>query len=247
MNLLQYTVEAYGLSDVGLVRPNNEDVFQILPDKKFYILAHGMGGHNAGEIAALKAVESVCTSVEELEKFSTTQEICNLLRNAIALANQKVYTLSHQNKAYSGMGTTLCCFHLSTHQLIYAHIGDSRLYRLRNKLEKLTEDHSLRHTMLHSEDQPSPELPAQLFRNIITRAIGTYSYVIPDIGVISIKPGDVFLLCSDGLSDFVSEEEIAQAIGTSCSLAESANKLIHCALDKGGNDNVTVLLVKIHS
>jgi PPM family protein phosphatase len=247
MKLLPHKVESYGLSDVGLVRPNNEDVFLVIPEKQFYVLADGMGGHNAGEIAAFKAVESMCTSVKLLDKRTTIEETCNLLRSAISTANETVYTLSHQNKAYSGMGTTLSCFLLHDDALIYAHVGDSRLYRKRGKLEQLTDDHSLRHVMLINEEQPSPDLPALLFRNVITRAIGTHPYVIPDIGVIPIQDGDIYLLCSDGLTDFVPEEYISKAMDAHVSLEQIATQLVKLALEKGGNDNITVLLVKISS
>ena len=245
MKLLPHKVESYGLSDVGLVRPNNEDVFRVLPESQFYVLADGMGGHNAGEVAALKAVDSMCSSVQLLKENSRIEEICNLLRAAIAAANEKVYTLSHQNKAYSGMGTTLSCFLLQGEALIYAHVGDSRIYRKRHKLEKLTEDHSLRHIMLTNEEQPSPELPALLFRNVITRAIGTHPYVIPDVGMIPLLEGDIYMLCSDGLTDFVPEKEIEEIMNPNTSLEHIASELIKSALEKGGNDNITVLLVKI--
>src|SRR5947208_2325888 len=102
-------VESYGLSDVGLVRPNNEDVFRAIPENQFYVLADGMGGHNAGEIAAFKAVEGMCSCIQLLKRTATIEERCNLLRSAITTSNEVVYTLSHQNKAYSGMGTTLSC------------------------------------------------------------------------------------------------------------------------------------------
>jgi serine/threonine protein phosphatase PrpC len=245
MKLLPRKVESYGLSDTGLVRPNNEDVFRVIPEKQFYILADGMGGHNAGEIAAFKAVESMCASVKVLEKGATIEETCNLLRSAISTANETVYTLSHQNKAYSGMGTTLSCFLLHDDALIYAHVGDSRLYRKRQKLEQLTDDHSLRHVMLINEEQPAPDLPALLFRNVITRAIGTHPYVIPDIGVIPVQEGDIYLLCSDGLTDFVPEKCISETLNPDASLEQIAAQLVKLALEKGGNDNITVLLVKI--
>lgn len=247
MKLLPHKVESYGLSDVGRVRPNNEDVFRALSEKQFYVLADGMGGHNAGEVAALKAVDTVCANVQGIEENASVETTCNLLRAAVASANETVYTLSHQNKSYSGMGTTLSCFLLHGDALIYAHVGDSRIYRKRHKLEKLSEDHSLRHIMLTSEDQPSPDLPALLFRNVITRAIGTHPYVIPDIGVISICPGDIFMLCSDGLTDFVPEEAIAEILNVRSTLEHTAERLIKSALEKGGNDNITVLLVKIES
>jgi PPM family protein phosphatase len=247
MMLLPHHVESYGLSDVGLVRPNNEDVFRILPEKQFYILADGMGGHNAGEVAALKAVESMCASIALFDQESSVEETCNLLRTAIGSANETVYTLSHKNKAYSGMGTTLSCFLLLNDLLIYAHVGDSRLYRKRDTLQQLTEDHSLRHIMLANEEQPSQDLPALLFRNVITRAIGTHPYVIPDMGVIPMREGDLYMLCSDGLTDLVPEETISHLLDKNRPLEQISLDLIQSALEKGGNDNITVLLVKIGS
>src|SRR5271154_973016 len=101
MKLLPHKVESYGLSDVGLIRPNNEDIFKILPEKQFFVLADGMGGHNAGEVASLKAVESMCTSISLLKENATVKEICADLRAAISSANQTVYALSHNNKSYS--------------------------------------------------------------------------------------------------------------------------------------------------
>jgi PPM family protein phosphatase len=247
MKLLPHKIESYGLSDVGLVRPNNEDVFRTIAKRQFYILADGMGGHNAGEIAAKKAVDSMCACIEHVDDTLTIEESCNLLRGAITKTNELVYSLSHQNKAYSGMGTTLSCFLLQDDVLIYAHVGDSRIYRMRRKLQQLTEDHSLRHAMLTNEDQPSAELPALLYRNVITRAIGTHSYVIPDIGMIPIRLGDIYMLCSDGLTDLVPEEIISETLADSLSLEEMASHLVKSALEKGGNDNITVLLVKILS
>lgn len=244
MKLLPYKIESYGLTNVGLVRPNNEDIFHIVPDKKFYILADGMGGHNAGEVASLLAAESMCTSIQYIKEKANIEEACKLLRGAITSANETVYVLSHQNKAYSGMGTTLSCFLLRKDVLIYAHVGDSRIYRMRHQLQQLTEDHSLRHLMLANEESTT-EPPSSLYRNVITRAIGTHPYVIPDVGVIPIQSGDIYMLCSDGLTDCVSEETIEEVLKTPCPLEEIAFQLIKCALEKGGTDNITVLLVKI--
>ena len=247
MKLLPYKVESFGRSDIGLVRTNNEDVFRIVPEKQFYILADGMGGHNAGEIAALTAVNSTCSAVQALTDICTVEQICTLLREAMRFANETVYTLSHNNKAYSGMGTTLSCFALTDKALIYAHVGDSRLYRMRKTLKQLSEDHSLRRTMLVSEERRYTDLPPSLYRNILTKAIGTHPYVTADIGVIPICPDDIYMLCSDGLTDCVPEEVIAKMLIVDAPLEEIANQLIQYALEKGGNDNITILLVKIVS
>jgi len=243
MSANPFQVACYGLSDIGRARSNNEDVFRALLPQQFFVLADGMGGHNAGEVAAEKAVESLCISIGSAKKPSTTEEGCSLLRRAIKIANETVFTLAQRHKAYSGMGTTLSCFLLQGEMLLYAHVGDSRLYRMRGKLERLTQDHSLRHAMLTSEDKPRP----RLYRNVITRAVGTHTYVHPDVGIIPLKRGDIYILCSDGLTDFISEETIAKVLHHFLvhGLEKAAKTLVSLALKAGGSDNITVLIVKI--
>lgn len=241
---MPYKMESFGISDIGLVRGNNEDVWMVLPEKQFFILADGMGGHNAGEVAASLTVESMCESMSALPGNATVEETCQFLREAIAKANAKVFNESHRLPEYAGMGTTLSCFVIKDDFLIYAHIGDSRLYRFRNKLDQLTEDHSLRSSFLTKENDSSP--PFSL-RNVITRAIGTHSTILPDIGVIPLRSKDIYMLCSDGLSDYVEERKLSQILSSSSSLEEIGKKLVEAALEKGGNDNITLLLGRIVS
>lgn len=238
MKLMSFKLESFGISDIGLVRGNNEDVWMTLPEKQFFILADGMGGHQAGEVAASLTVQSMCQSLASLPDFATIEETCQFLREAIDQANAKVFKEAHQSPEYFGMGTTLCCFVIKGDVLIYAHIGDSRLYRLRDKLEQLTEDHSLRQGLGTKASSAVP-------RNVITRAIGTHSSILPDIGVIPLASKDVYMLCSDGLSDYVQEKQIAQILSSNLSLEEIAKKLVEAALEKGGNDNITLLLTRL--
>jgi PPM family protein phosphatase len=245
MKLMPFKMESFGISDIGMVRSNNEDVWTVLPEKLFYILADGMGGHNAGEIAASSAVENMCHSMSLLPDQTSVEETCQFLREAIARANAKVFDESHRLPEYAGMGTTLSCFVIKEDFLIYAHIGDSRLYRCRNnKLERLTEDHSLRHSLWTKEDDAPP---AQILRNVITRAIGTQPNILPDIGVIHLHPKDIYMLCSDGLSDYVEEKQISQILSSPLPLEQIGKKLVEAALKKGGNDNITLLIAKISS
>lgn len=238
-----FKVEYYGISEIGLVRSNNEDIWAVLPEKDLFILADGMGGHKAGEIASSFAVESMSESMKNLPTQANVEEACQFLRDSIAKANSKVFTESHNHPNYAGMGTTLSCFILIDNFLIYGHIGDSRLYRYRNKLQQLTEDHSLRHSLWNKEKEDAP--PTLLLRNVITRAIGTQSTVLPDIGVIALKSNDLYMLCSDGLSDYVEEKKIADVLSSSISLEEMGRRLVETALKKGGNDNITLLLARI--
>lgn len=237
---MPYKLESYGISDIGLVRSNNEDVFAALNQKQFFALADGMGGHKAGEIASSLALESICESINSLDYIPNIEEACRLLRDAFAKANTKVFDESHRNPECSGMGTTLSCFIIIQDHLVYAHIGDSRLYRYRGKLEQLTEDHSLQIALY-----PKGETPPAQQRNVITRAIGTHSGIHPDIGVIPLRPKDIFMLCSDGLSDYADEKKIARYLSAPLSLEEMGQHLVNAALGKGGNDNITLLLVKV--
>ncbi|MBS0604027.1 MAG: Stp1/IreP family PP2C-type Ser/Thr phosphatase [Verrucomicrobia bacterium] len=239
---MPFRLESFGISDIGLVRSNNEDVWAAVGEKQFFILADGMGGHKAGEVASSYALQSMCESIRSLKSDSSVEEVCQFLREAIAKANAKVFDEAHRHPDYAGMGTTLSCFVITEEHLVYAHIGDSRLYRFRGKLKQLTEDHSLRNTVW-SRDEDSP--PALLMRNVITRAIGTQPTILPDIGVIPLRPKDIYMLCSDGLSDYVEEEKIARLLGAPLSLEEMGKKLVDAALEKGGNDNITLLLVKV--
>jgi protein phosphatase len=228
-------LEYFGISDIGRVRTNNEDVWSVVPGKQFFILADGMGGHQAGEVAASFAVENMCTSIEALSS-PDVEEVCQFMRAAIDKANTKVYEESRQHIEYTGMGTTLCCFIILEKCLVYGHVGDSRLYRFRKRLVQLTEDHSLRQTV--GEDNSH-------CRNMITRAIGTQFFVLPDIGVIPLQSKDLYMLCSDGLTDYVDKAQIAGVFSTANSLEEMGKTLVKLALEKGGNDNITLLLVRI--
>ncbi|MBS0653369.1 MAG: serine/threonine-protein phosphatase, partial [Verrucomicrobia bacterium] len=156
-------------------------------------------------------------------------------------------SLSLEDDAFSGMGTTLSCFLVHEDRLVYAHMGDSRLYQYRGKLLQISHDHSLRAMLLEEQDIDRELLDQPGFKNVITRALGTQSHVTPDIGVVPIQPGDIYLLCSDGLTDLVPDTEIASILSSGKNPQETCESLISAALEKGGNDNITVLMVKILS
>lgn len=232
---------SFGISDIGLVRSNNEDVWAALEDKQFYILADGMGGHKAGEVASFSALHTMCKAVHALPTELEVEEACRRLREAVAAANTKVFKEARERPECSGMGTTLSCFMIVGSALVYAHIGDSRLYRYREKLEQLTQDHSLR----TAPETCKEAKPAKSGRHVITRAIGTHSVLLPDLGVTPVISKDIYILCSDGLSDYVEEKRIEEILREPLSLKEMGEKLVQTALKKGGNDNITVLLVQV--
>ena len=231
---MPYATESFGISDLGLVRENNEDVFHEIPRHGFFVLADGMGGHKAGETAAKEVVHHLSTSV--CQTFSTASPphsflpISQMLHGAILQANKWVHQLSQQKEDLHGMGTTLCCVLLHQDSLIYAHVGDSRIYRFRDNLVKITEDHSL-----------TPEEK----NHMITRAIGTNSHVEPDVNITAIEKNDIYFLCSDGLTDFVPDEEISSILKKHTCIKSAAKRMIEAAKMRGGRDNITILMIRV--
>jgi serine/threonine protein phosphatase PrpC len=234
-------LESFGLSDIGVSRPNNEDVWVSMPEIGFFALADGMGGHQAGEIAAREAIDYLCNSVKKIKSRDQVELIIEL-RHAIEKANQWVYRLGKKTDAFQGMGTTLCCLIWSEEQVIYAHVGDSRIYRYREKkLELLTQDHSLFAKWLKFGKESKTPFP---YKNVITRAVGTAPRANPEIAITNHQPGDVFFLCTDGLSDVLTFEDIEKIIQASPDLECASRRLIQRAKIKGSSDNITILMIQ---
>lgn len=240
-------LHSYGLSDIGISRPNNEDVWVALPEIGFFALADGMGGHQAGEIAAKEAVESLCQSAKEI-KSRDCMELIIELRHAIEKANKWVYELGKNSLSLNGMGTTLCCLMWTEEAIVYAHVGDSRIYRFRDKkLDLLTQDHSLFAKWLATGKLAEECETPYPYRNVITRAIGTGSRANPEIAVAAHNSGDLYLLCTDGLSDVLSLEDIEKILNRSPDLETATKRLIQKAKIKGSSDNITLLLIQSKS
>jgi len=243
----------FGLSDVGVFRPNNEDVWTADPEMGFFALADGMGGHSAGEIAAKEAIDHLFKTFQSslsqipLSDFSESfrQSIMQSLHQSIESANQWVYRMSKQHKECSGMGTTLCCLYWTKQAVIYAHVGDSRIYRFRNgKLELLTKDHSLLAKWMAMGKKAKDCKTPYPYKNVITRAIGTHPKSNPEIAVCDYVPDDLFLLCSDGLTDVLTSEEMEKILCKHSALTLAAESLIQLSKFKGSSDNITVLMVQ---
>lgn len=244
---MRVSVESYGVSDIGLLRTNNEDAWAELPNHAFFILADGMGGHQAGEIASAKAVSILSQAMEKLFSEippSDSDAAQIFLKQMIEQVNQKVYRLSQERPAYAGMGTTLACLWIYGEKLIFGHVGDSRIYRFRKKkLTQLTEDHSLRQELI-SKGEIDPRA-SFAFKNIITRAIGTQPQVVPSIEITTPADEDIYFLCSDGLTDEISLDEMKSILLKSRTIKEASDNLVHAAKVKGGSDNITIVMVKI--
>ena len=239
-------IESYGTSDVGLTRLNNEDVWAQMPKEQFFILADGMGGHQAGEVAANETVCHLCKAIKKgWENVPSVSEWFEILKRAIDTTNAHVYELSLKNNSHQGMGTTLCLALLADRSIIYAHVGDSRIYRLRKgRLTQLTRDHSLKGELI-AKGELDPSKAHSFPKNVITRAIGTQEKVQPDIQKEPVQKGDIYLLCSDGLTDPLSNLQIQEILEESPNLQEATDALILGAKMHGGGDNITVVLLKI--
>jgi protein phosphatase len=251
---------AAGLSDVGLQREHNEDSFCILAEHRLFVVADGMGGHRAGDIASRMATAEVkaffnATSVDDhgsewlREDDSDLDEQQNRLVSAVKLANQRIFQASIRNRSVQGMGTTIvgALFNRGDRKIHIAHVGDSRAYCVRNDaLTQLTRDHSLLNDYLLVMPNLTAVQKERLPSNVITRALGMQDAVAVDLCVERVEPGDVYVLCSDGLTGMVSDERILELVRTSNGDIEWAVKaLVAEANQNGGEDNITVVLVQI--
>lgn len=247
--IMPYTYVASGLSDMGRVRDNNEDVWAEIEELNFFLLADGMGGHQAGEVASREAASHMLRLVRKA--FKTTkkkslQEACKAIKQAIIQVNTLVYKLGRSHEGLKGMGTTLCTVLLHDEGAVLAHVGDSRIYRLREgQLEQMTKDHSLFRELVDLGQISEQVAPDFAYKNIITKAIGTEAKVDPTVFTTDIQIGDYFLLCTDGLSDLLSLKELEILLSQDIAVDQMAECLIIAANDRGGHDNVTVVLIKV--
>lgn len=250
VHLMPYKVLSVGISDIGLVRENNEDVWSKLAAQRVFVLADGMGGHQAGEIASKEAVNELCSILSKKLDIKDENLDLDLAREiiyeAIQEVNAHVYQMGRKDYDLRGMGTTLCCLHFHQKGLIYAHVGDSRIYRLRDKkLIQLTKDHSLLRELVDLGQLSERQAEDFLYKNIITKAIGTEPKVEPSVRIGELVDHDIFLMCSDGLSDLLTFEEIESIMNKKLAMKEMAQELIDAAKERGGHDNITVVLAKV--
>ncbi len=255
MNLSQ-SLQAASQTDPGRVRDHNEDCIESRPEIGLYVLADGMGGYNAGEVASGMATSLIADGLIEtwqpkdvarLGRDESKALSERLIREQIARANSAIFTTSQNNPECAGMGTTLvvCLFH--DNFITVAHIGDSRLYRLRGEtMEQVTRDHSLLQEQLDSGLITPEEAKLSQNKNLVTRALGIDPSVDPEIHVHETRPDDVYLLCSDGLSDMVDDEEIRLTLITlKQNPSLTVQQLVQAANDNGGRDNISAMLIRV--
>lgn len=252
-------LHAHGATHQGLVRPTNEDGLYHDVDLGLFVVADGMGGHSAGEVASRLALESVHTFIRRTrddEEFTWPFGVdvrlsfdANRVRTALRLANRRAFQVSESGVEFAGMGTTIVTALITGTRLTYAAVGDSRLYSFRDHtLARLTEDDSWIATLRTREpDLDDEQLRRHPLRHVITKAIGTLADTDVEIHERALAPGDVLLLCTDGLHDLVTDDEIQEMLAARTSLEVSVERLIARALEAGGRDNVTALLVRYDS
>jgi len=249
-------LEMHAITDIGVKRTHNEDCVEISPSHGFAVLADGMGGHNAGEVASFMAVDIITRYLKDhLERISDVKPDADtgftkesvLVRDAMSMGNKAIYEASQQQPECMGMGTTVVAAMFCDDHLTVANIGDSRMYRLRGDvLDHVTEDHSLIQEQVRRGLLTADDARHSAIKNLVTRALGVEPDVKPDIVEDIIQPGDLYMLCSDGLTDVVPDEAIRLTlIRYSGDLRKIASQLVQLANDAGGPDNISVILIQV--
>lgn len=230
--------KVYQATNVGKVRKNNEDSL-LVTEPEIFIVADGMGGQAAGEVASKILVDTAKNFLPKIPAPLTE----DILIKSILKANAEILKEVRENKNYRGMGTTATILHIYKNRAYYAHIGDSRLYRVRNEnIEQITEDHSYVETLVKRGEITQAEARVHPLKNILTQAVGADDDIEVDSGSFKIFTEDIYMLCTDGLTNMVSDEDILKILLSS---KNPADDLVQAALDHGGNDNVTVIVVDI--
>lgn len=234
-------VRSCAISDVGKKRQKNEDSYLINDEKRLFIVADGMGGHAGGEYASRIAI----TTIEESFQSENESNPESLIETSIQEAGEKIINKAEQDRALRGMGTTVIALHVGDKKAVLGHVGDSRAYLFRDGvLEQLTEDHSLVNEQLKSGLISEEEARTHQFKNIITRSLGVTPEVEVDLISKKLKVGDAFLLCSDGLSNLVEMNEMEKELREKESVL-AAKSLVDLANKRGGDDNITLVVVEI--
>jgi protein phosphatase len=243
-----------GLTDVGRKRTSNEDAYFLDDELGLYVVADGMGGHAAGEVASQEAVDTVYgmvkrgrASLQELHAplvENDARAACRLMESAVQNATYMVFSMAELDRGKSGMGTTISALLILGSYAVMAQVGDSRIYRVRaGKTEQLTEDHTLIAWQIKQGLITPQEAKTSPHRNVITRAVGNRDYVEVDTGLMSLERGDRFLLCSDGLHGYLRDEDVAPIVELGGRAAVA--RFIELANQRGGKDNITAVLVEL--
>jgi protein phosphatase len=239
-------------TDTGKVREHNEDCIASNEKLGLAVLADGMGGYQAGEIASEMAVSAIMTYMKAPTKFHVERQtnhryhsVTVQLEQAILKANEAVYNAAEKNSKYQGMGTTIVATLLHDNCISIAHVGDSRLYRIRaNNFQQVTKDHSVSQELIDCGFYTSEQARNSPNRNLVTRALGVSEEVNVEVQEQSLLAQDIYLLCSDGLNDMLDDDHIHRIIRNSNTLEQAATRLVTEANNKGGNDNISLIMIR---
>lgn len=232
------------VTDRGKVRENNEDSYYAdEANKKYFILADGMGGHRAGEIASSTAVKIVNEKLSK-EEIKDQDQLISLLKESVYKANEEILEMSLEKDEYRGMGTTLSLIYLYNDYLYYTNVGDSRIYEISDSIKRITKDDSFVNYLLEIGEINEEEAKNHPKKNVLTKALGTSDKLTVDVEEIAFNSANTYMLCSDGLTNMVSEEKILEIINNN-DLETSAKKLLDLALENGGIDNITFILINV--
>jgi len=250
-------IRAAGMTHVGMKRSHNEDSLLLLSEYSLYLVADGMGGHASGEVASKMAVETVSSffkmTTHDTEATWPFKEEKNLrydenrLAAAIKWSNRRIYEAAAREPKYKGMGTTIVTAFFTQGGAYLGHVGDSRGYRIRNgQIQQMTEDHSLLNDYIKANKLTPEEIEHFPHKNVIVRALGMKELVQVDVTRLDPKPEDYYLLCSDGLTGMITnDQEVLKLVVEAKDLKTACKNLIDCANDHGGTDNITVALVQL--
>ena len=247
--------EAFGLTDVGKKRQHNEDAMLVDPGLGLFIVADGMGGHAAGEVASARATEIVRQQMGSARQVfkdlasnpnqATRAAAANMVETSIQRACAEIYRMAAADSTKRGMGTTFVSLMVGGNKGVIGHVGDSRVYLVRNgQCHRLTEDHTLVAAQLKAGTITKEQAQTSQYRNVITRAVGIQESVQVDTLIVDLLPGDMFLLCSDGLHGYLADDEVAP-LAAAVQLKDLATRMVALANDRGGKDNITAVVVSI--
>lgn len=243
------SLEFFGATDTGRARSNNEDSVAIEESASLAVLADGMGGYNAGEVASGMAANFIKTELGrwliEASGHATDADVRRAMDICVDNANRAIFNAANSNPQYAGMGTTLVVAVFRGQRLLLGHVGDSRAYRLRNgHLQQVTRDHSLLQEQIDAGLISQEQAAFSSNKNLVTRAVGVEDTVLLEMHLHDVQPGDIYLMCSDGLSDMLDDSAIEQLLMSAQTLEEVATGLIAAANDAGGKDNIAVVLAR---
>ena len=232
------------LTDIGKVREINQDNFAVDTERGIYIVADGMGGHAAGEKASLTAVATITDRLGNGAMEQSNGQLLDAIQTAIQDANRDIINASMEDTAMRGMGTTATVIVTRGNQIYVGHVGDSRAYLVRNRrIDQITDDHSIVAQLVRARAITPQEAARHPYRNVITRCLGMQVDVEADTAQRELKQGDRLLICSDGLSGLVSDDEMLQYVVSSQDPQVTCQELTNLALERGGSDNITVVLI----